>query len=156
MPLGDRLREERERLGFNQTDFAALAGSTRKTQFNYESGERTPDAAYLAAISAAGADVSYLVTGKRFRKEVNDKLLAALRLSIELEPSGGSLTDKALAAIRAVGSDATADDAPSYIASNKDEQSLLDNYRASNESGKQALQVTAAALAAAACQGQSG
>lgn len=64
MQLGDRLREERERLGFKQSDFAALAGSTRKTQFNYESGERNPDAAYLQAILGVGADVLYILTGR--------------------------------------------------------------------------------------------
>lgn len=65
MHLGDRLREERERLGFNQSDFAALAGSTRKTQFNYESGERSADTKYLEAIAGAGADVLYILTGVR-------------------------------------------------------------------------------------------
>ncbi len=59
------MREERERLGFNQTDFAALGGVGRKSQFNYEEGERQPDAAYLAAISAAGADALYILTGQR-------------------------------------------------------------------------------------------
>lgn len=61
--IGERLREERERLEINQTDFAALGGAGRKTQFNYESGERVPDAAYLSAIAESGADVLYILTG---------------------------------------------------------------------------------------------
>lgn len=65
LPIGERLKEERERLGKNQTDFAALGGAGRKTQFNYETGERAPDGAYLAAIAAAGADVLYILTGQR-------------------------------------------------------------------------------------------
>lgn len=65
LPIGERLREERDRLGLNQSDFAALGGIGRKTQFNYESGERVPDGAYLAAIAAAGADVLYILTGQR-------------------------------------------------------------------------------------------
>jgi len=65
LPIGERLKEERERLGKNQTAFAALGGAGRKTQFNYESGERVPDGAYLAAIAAAGADVLYILTGSR-------------------------------------------------------------------------------------------
>jgi transcriptional regulator with XRE-family HTH domain len=70
--IGVRLREERERLGINQTDFAALGGSGRKTQFNYEAGERVPDAAYLAAIAAAGADVLYILTGQHSSvREIN-------------------------------------------------------------------------------------
>lgn len=63
--VGIRLREERERLGYNQTDFAAIGGVGRKSQFNYEEGERQPDAAYLAAAAAVGVDVLYILTGQR-------------------------------------------------------------------------------------------
>jgi transcriptional regulator with XRE-family HTH domain len=63
--IGARLREERERLNYSQEGFAALADSSRPTQFNYESGKRSPDSAYLAAIAAAGADVLYILTGQR-------------------------------------------------------------------------------------------
>lgn len=63
--IGSRLREERERLGYSQEAFAALADASRPTQFNYESGKRSPDSAYLAAIAAAGADVLYILTGQR-------------------------------------------------------------------------------------------
>ncbi len=63
--IGDRLKEERERLGVNQTEFAALAGVSKNSQFNYEKGERSPDAAYLATVAAAGVDVLYILTGQR-------------------------------------------------------------------------------------------
>lgn len=63
--IGDRLREERVRLGFNQADFAAIAGVAKTSQFNYEKGERNPDAAYLAAIAEKGADILYALTGRR-------------------------------------------------------------------------------------------
>lgn len=63
--IGDRLRLERERLGMSQTALGDLAKVGRKTQFNYESGDRFPDAAYLAAVAAAGVDVRYVVTGER-------------------------------------------------------------------------------------------
>ncbi|WP_221227654.1 helix-turn-helix domain-containing protein [Rhodocyclus tenuis] len=63
--IGKRLREERERLGLNQSDFGAAGGVGRKTQFNYEEAERSPDAAYLAAIATAGVDVQYVITGQR-------------------------------------------------------------------------------------------
>lgn len=61
----ERLRAERTRLGLNQTDFAALAGVTKKTQMLYEAGERVPDANYLAAIAEAGADVYFTITGQK-------------------------------------------------------------------------------------------
>ena len=65
MGISDRLKEERLRLGLSQSDFADVGGAHRKSQGNYESGERFPDAQYLSAISAAGADVQYIVTGQR-------------------------------------------------------------------------------------------
>lgn len=65
MGTGERIKEERERLGLSQAEFAALAGAHRKSQGNYESGERSPDANYLAALAAAGVDVLYVVTGVR-------------------------------------------------------------------------------------------
>lgn len=63
--FGDRLREERKRLDMSQPVFGEIAGITKKTQMLYEAGERYPDAAYLAAIAAAGADVQYIITGRR-------------------------------------------------------------------------------------------
>ncbi|MGF6091100.1 helix-turn-helix domain-containing protein [Pseudomonas sp. 18173] len=65
MGIGERLKEERERLGFNQTEFAAKAGASKNSQYNYEKGERSPDAAYLAAVAEKGVDVLYVVTGER-------------------------------------------------------------------------------------------
>lgn len=65
MGIGDRLKEERQRLGLNQSDFAAFAGVAKNSQLNYEKGERSPDAGYLAAIAEKGVDVLYVVTGKR-------------------------------------------------------------------------------------------
>ena len=65
MHFGERIKEERERLGFNQGDFAALAEATRKTLFNWESGSASPNAAVLAAWAQHGLDVLYVVTGER-------------------------------------------------------------------------------------------
>lgn len=61
--FGRRLKEERKRLGFNQTDFASQGGVQKNAQSNYESDVRQPDANYLAAIAAIGVDVAYVLTG---------------------------------------------------------------------------------------------
>lgn len=63
--VGDRLREERDRVGLNQVDFGALGGVGKGAQFNYEKNERSPDADYLRAIAAHGVDVMYVLTGVR-------------------------------------------------------------------------------------------
>jgi len=62
--IGSRLRDQRERLGYNQSDFAERAGTTRKTQFNYETDARRPDADYLAVLATIGVDVLYILTGQ--------------------------------------------------------------------------------------------
>ncbi|OEC69647.1 transcriptional regulator [Pseudomonas sp. AP19] len=65
MGIGDRLKEERERLGFNQTELAAIGGASKNSQYNYEKGERSPDATYLASVTNEGVDLLYVVTGER-------------------------------------------------------------------------------------------
>lgn len=62
--IGERLRDERGRLGLTQPALAAVGGVTKKTQVLYEAGERSPDAVYLAAVAAIGVDVLYVLTGQ--------------------------------------------------------------------------------------------
>lgn len=65
MSPGARLKEERERLGFSQTDFAALTGASKKTQIRWEQGESHPGADALAIWMAHGLDVLYVLSGQR-------------------------------------------------------------------------------------------
>ncbi|EHP5887392.1 helix-turn-helix transcriptional regulator [Salmonella enterica] len=67
--IGDRLREERERLGLSQDELAATASITRKTLYNYENGVRSPDAEALAVWNELGMDVYYVVTGMRLNNK---------------------------------------------------------------------------------------
>lgn len=62
---GVRLREERSRLDLSQGTFAEKVGVHRRTQVNYEAGDREPDAAYYEAAAALGVDVHYVVHGER-------------------------------------------------------------------------------------------
>lgn len=102
MSIGNRLREERERLGYNQPDFAAIAGTTKQTLFSWESGGSSPKAEQLSVLADHAVDVYYVLTGIRI----------------------GSAT----------------------VLSAR-ESALVDNYRASPEEAKQALETTSAALA---------
>jgi transcriptional regulator with XRE-family HTH domain len=63
--LGGRLAEERARLGLTQAQVAEFANITRRTQINYETGERAPDAAYLKVLERKGIDPLYVVIGRR-------------------------------------------------------------------------------------------
>lgn len=62
---GERLKAERERLGYSQAKFGEACGVGRTAQFNYERGEREPGMSYLEAAEALGADTVYIVTGAR-------------------------------------------------------------------------------------------
>ena len=65
MTLGERLREERNRLGMSQPAFAALAGTTKQTLFSWESGKTAPDGFQMSALSAHGVDLLYVLAGHR-------------------------------------------------------------------------------------------
>lgn len=63
--FGDRLREERERLGVSQAALGELGGVRKQAQLKYEGNARQPDSAYLGRIARYGVDVLYLLTGQR-------------------------------------------------------------------------------------------
>lgn len=65
MSKWERLRAERERLGFSQEALSTAMGHSRKTQTMYEAGKRAPDWDYLDSFSSLGADVLYILTGER-------------------------------------------------------------------------------------------
>ncbi|ATD60400.1 MAG: helix-turn-helix domain-containing protein [Janthinobacterium svalbardensis] len=68
--IGEILKEERQRLGMNQEDFAAVAGLKRRAQTLYEQDERAPDALYLRALAGIGVDVHYILTGEKLQSAV--------------------------------------------------------------------------------------
>lgn len=115
MGIGDRLKEERERLGFSQTDFAALAGASKNSQYNYEKGDRSPDAEYLAAIAAHGVDVQFVVTGERVAPALDRitateaVMLARFRAMTDLDRATLERMSEALAAYAAEGSSSAHD-----------------------------------------------
>lgn len=65
LTFGQRLKEERERMGLSQSDFGALAGVSKVSQINYEKDVRSPDAKYLCALHENKIDTCYLLSGVR-------------------------------------------------------------------------------------------
>ncbi|MDF1486703.1 helix-turn-helix transcriptional regulator [Ramlibacter sp. H39-3-26] len=63
--IGERIRIERERMALTQPALAEKCGVTMRSQRNYEKGERSPDAEYLAALASCGLNVLYILTGQR-------------------------------------------------------------------------------------------
>lgn len=65
MTIHERLKKERERLDMSQPVFAGFAGVGKTTVINWEKGASAPDAVQLGKLAAAGADVLYILTGRR-------------------------------------------------------------------------------------------
>ncbi|MBU1364159.1 MAG: helix-turn-helix domain-containing protein [Gammaproteobacteria bacterium] len=62
--FGDRLREERKRLGLSQKDFAERVGIARLAQLHYEREIREPRTSYLSLAGANGVNLAYLLFGE--------------------------------------------------------------------------------------------
>ena len=85
---GERLREERLRLGLSQKDFAALFGKKNMAVMRYEKGERVIGQDDLEALHIAGVDVYYLITGERNQPNLlSDDAKELLKLWDNVEPS---------------------------------------------------------------------
>ncbi|HFG0653983.1 TPA: helix-turn-helix domain-containing protein [Salmonella enterica] len=92
MSLGKRLREERERLGFSQSDFAELVGASRKSQLRWEKDESAPGADVLSIWASKGLDVLYLITGQHQsrhlvhdeKSEIDEDLLGKIVNKLDL------------------------------------------------------------------------
>lgn len=65
LDIGQRLKEERERLGLSQQVFAEIGGASKRSQIEWEKGAQMPNAEFLALIAERGADVAFIVTGTR-------------------------------------------------------------------------------------------
>lgn len=83
LKMGERLKEERERIGLTQSVFGAVGGVQKQAQLKYESGLRNPASEYLIAISKIGVDVNYVLFGTRaggiILTDEEEQLLATFR-----------------------------------------------------------------------------
>lgn len=137
MTIGARLKAERERLRKTQEEFAAVGHGTKRSQINWEQGVAMPNAAYLAAIAAIGADVAYIVTGVVAPTRANDATshhLAAEPAAAEPSPTGAKVPTSALLANEPAPTEAklpTSATLPAGLPPR--EQELLRRYRAMSE-----------------------
>lgn len=80
--IGSRLREERERLGLTQTEFAQMGEASKRSQTDWEQGKLVPNGEFLANIAEYGADIGYILTGERNGNKLSEEesqYLMALR-----------------------------------------------------------------------------
>ena len=82
MAIGQRLKEERERIGLSQEQLGIIGGVKKLAQFRYENGETYPNAQYLAEVVKIGIDVNYVLFGTRANNTLTaeeEQLLATFR-----------------------------------------------------------------------------
>ena len=80
MSVGNRLKEERKRLGLTQEAIGLACGVTKRSQILFEKDEHLPGGAYLAAADELGVDLTYVLVGRRERlAEADADLLDAWR-----------------------------------------------------------------------------
>ena len=63
--IGERLREERERMKLSVADVAKFGKMPPRTIYGWENGVTSPKAEFFAETEALGLDVHYIITGKR-------------------------------------------------------------------------------------------
>lgn len=80
MSVGNRLKEERKRLGLTQEAMAAACGVAKRTQILFEQDAHLPGGAYIVEADNLGLDVAYLLVGRRERvSEADAELLDTWR-----------------------------------------------------------------------------
>lgn len=67
MSVGNRLKEERKRLGLTQEAIGLACGVAKRTQILFEQDAHVPGGAYFAAADELGMDVTYVLVGRRDR-----------------------------------------------------------------------------------------
>lgn len=87
MTFGVRLKEERKRLKLTQSQIATIAGTTKSTQLLYEKDAMRANSDYLAAITKAGIDVAYVLTGERGGVQLTEQEAAMLALIRQAPPA---------------------------------------------------------------------
>jgi transcriptional regulator with XRE-family HTH domain len=139
----DRLKQERQRLGLSQEEFARLGGVQKRAQIHYEKGERKPDTDYLAAVAAAGVDVRYVITGQRLtpsEHELDRRMKAVFDATQRTMQIPGLNTEQQLQVQQAIFEASVKALAP-------DEQELIHHYRTASSAIRPAIIAAASSLA---------
>ncbi len=84
--FGQRLKEERTRLGLTQPMLAETVGSAKRTVVDWEQEKSSPTAKQLMAMQGLGVDTNYLLTGVRLNTVVENAEIANYRVDCEEKP----------------------------------------------------------------------
>lgn len=78
--FGERLRTERERLGYSELQIAQLLGVPLETYQKYEQGQEDPGIFRMPRLNDCGFDILFIITSERHNPvEEESELLARFR-----------------------------------------------------------------------------
>ena len=78
--FGERLRTERERLGYTELQIAQLLGVPFQTYQKYEEGQEDPGILRMPRLNDCGFDILFIITSERHNPiEEENELLARFR-----------------------------------------------------------------------------
>ncbi len=78
--FGERLRSERERLGYTELQIAQLLGVPLQTYQKYEEGQEDPGIFRMPRLNDCGFDILFIITSERHNPiEEENELLARFR-----------------------------------------------------------------------------
>ncbi|HIU73624.1 MAG TPA: helix-turn-helix transcriptional regulator [Candidatus Aphodousia faecipullorum] len=78
--FGERLRTERERLGYTELQIAQLLGVPLQTYQKYEEGQEDPGIFRMPRLNDCGFDILFIITSERHNPiEEENELLARFR-----------------------------------------------------------------------------
>jgi transcriptional regulator with XRE-family HTH domain len=80
--LGQRLSQERRKLGLSQKQLASAFGVDKSSVYSYEKGRRQPTAAHLMSMHELGGDVYFILTGRRMSSSMSSDWLHDLMRAI--------------------------------------------------------------------------
>lgn len=127
--VGERLKEERERLQMTQPAFAAAAGAAKRTLIEWEKGSTSPNAVQLSALGEIGVDVLYVVTGKTQRQLAAEQAASVAASGVEALRELQYLQQGELRVA----------EPPAFPLIHEKEVALLASYRACTEEERNAL-----------------
>jgi transcriptional regulator with XRE-family HTH domain len=97
--VGARVQEERVRLQLTQAELAERLGISRTSATLYEAGKHLPRAEVLIGLDGLGADVLYILTGRRLGTENVDFDLDVMAFALkevrqQISPAPREMSDR--------------------------------------------------------------
>jgi transcriptional regulator with XRE-family HTH domain len=142
--FGARLRLERARLGFSQSQLGALLGVAYQSVGTWETGKFKPDSEKLTACASLGMDINFVMTGVRLDEATRATLQRAAHKALGVG-SNEALDEYIYAQPTLNDPSFVSEPSPEYLSSGEAE--LLANYRRTDKPAQDLIRDASAAIA---------